>query len=152
MSVPEDLPVTRIRKLAEVPAFLAAMREFYDRLDERIAQHHPVCRNRGACCRFDEFGHDLFVTAAELACFLAERDLTEPGGESRTCPHQVSGSCRARQVRPMGCRIFFCESAGQGWQEALSESALAELRELHPRFSLPYAYVEWLGGLRRILA
>ena len=50
----------------------------------------------------------------------------------------------------MGCRIFFCESAGQGWQENLSEVGLQALRTLHERFDLPYAYVEWLDGLAQV--
>lgn len=147
-----DLPTARIRKLADDREFLSAMHDFYDRLQERIAAHHPVCRRRGDCCRFDAFDHRLYVTPAELAFFLAVAD-SKPAGdrEAAECPFLIDGLCGARFARPVGCRVFFCESAGQGWQEDLTESILVELRNLHERFELPYAYVEWLNALRRII-
>ena len=143
-----DLPIARIRELADDPRFLSAMRDFYDRLDERIAAHDPVCHRRGDCCRFDAFDHRLYVTPAELACFVGTVETEPAASDVAACPYQVGGLCRARHARPTGCRVFFCESAGAGWQESLTESALTELRRLHRRFDLPYAYVEWLCALR----
>ena len=143
-----ELPLTRIRELATEAAFLAAMRDFYAQLEGEAAAHRPVCRRRGDCCRFGEFGHRLYVTPAELAFFIGTNNSAlVAAAAATTCPYQVDGLCRVRSARPMGCRVFFCESAGQGWQESLTEAALLELRELHLRFVLPYAYVEWLGAL-----
>ncbi len=152
MISPVDLPLVRMRELAHDEEFLAVMRGFHERLETDIAAHRPVCRRRGDCCRFGNFGHQLYVTPAELAFFLGtvEAETVVPPG-ARACPYQIDGLCGVRLSRPMGCRVFFCESAGQGWQERLTESALAELRGLHARFALPYAYVEWLGALRQIM-
>ncbi len=52
----------------------------------------------------------------------------------------------------MGCRVFFCESADEGWQNELTEWALARLREMHQRFDVPYVYSEWLTALAGITA
>lgn len=146
-----QLPVERIRALAADREFLAAMHEFYAKLDRSVAAHRPVCRNRGVCCRFGEFGHRLYVTPLELAFFAAETEPLRPvPPAAAACPYQLEGLCDARSGRPMGCRIFFCESAGQGWQENLTESALGELRDLHERFDVPYAYVEWLDALVQV--
>lgn len=144
-----DIPITRIRELAGDREFLSAMGDFYARLEKRIADHHPVCRQCGACCRFDDFGHKLYVTPAEVAFFLGTVAV-EPAVERdpAACPYWIGGLCWARHSRPMGCRVFFCESAGLGWQEDLTESALADLRTLHESVNLPYAYVEWLQVLR----
>jgi hypothetical protein len=146
-----EIPVERVRALAADPDFLTAMRAFYDRLEAEIAKHRPVCRNRGDCCRFGEFGHRLYVTPLELAFFVGSLEQTRdvPGGAT-ACPYQVDGLCGARVSRPLGCRVFFCESAGKGWQEQLTESALGELRRMHQQFDVPYAYVEWLGALAEI--
>jgi len=147
-----DLPVARIRKLAGDGEFLSVVHEVYDWLEEEIAAHQPVCRRRGDCCRFVEFGHKLYVTSVELAFLLGTCDReSATGGMAGTCPYLIGDRCRARQSRPTGCRIFFCESSGQGWQEDLTESTLARLRDLHKRFDVPYAYVEWLSALRRII-
>lgn len=146
-----DLPVERIRALAGDERFIAAMDAFYQRLASQIDGHRPVCRNRGACCRFGEFGHRLYVTAVELAYFAGTvgRERAAPEAAS-ACPYQIEGLCDVRESRPMGCRVFFCESAGQGWQEDLTESALGELRTIHEQFDIPYAYSEWLTALRQL--
>ena len=149
-----ELPIARIRELAGNAEFLAAMADFYRALDARIADRDPTCACRGDCCRFAEFGHYLYVTSAEVAFFLAENTPAKspwpPPPPDGSCPFQHARMCTARQARPTGCRIFHCESSGHGWQEQLTEESLAELRELHQRFAMPYAYIEWLSALRQL--
>ncbi len=147
ISVP--LPVERIRRTAGDPRFAAAMRAFYDELDADVASRQPVCVNRGACCRFESFGHNLFVTSAELAYFLsgAGDPLLAPPDRS-SCPYQQGGKCTVRHLRPAGCRIFFCDPAQQEWQPAVTEAALHRLTAIGEQFGLPCAYVEWTDGLR----
>lgn len=147
------LPLAEIRRCAADPAFLSAMAEIYEQLDADIAARKPVCTNRGLCCRFGEFGHRLFVTPAELAWFLATTDgdgAVSPTEDS--CPYQRDGQCTARQGRPTGCRIFFCDPAAQEWQPGCSEDVLARLKTLHQRFDLPYAYLDWLAALSQLAA
>jgi hypothetical protein len=148
MIPPIELPLERMRALAHDPEFQEAMVDLYAGLDSEVSSHRPVCCNRGVCCRFGEFGHRLYVTPAELAYFAGSVGRAPPVAASPdSCPYQVGGLCEARGPRPMGCRVFFCESAGQGWQEDLTENYLRRLRSLHERFHLPYAYGEWLAGL-----
>ncbi len=66
------------------------------------------------------------------------------------CPFQKSGRCTTREGRPVGCRVFFCESAREVWQCEITEWALVRLRELHDRFAVPYSYQEWLTALDEI--
>ncbi|MCK4660698.1 MAG: YkgJ family cysteine cluster protein [Phycisphaerae bacterium] len=144
-----NLPHARIRELAGDPRFLSAVHDFYERLERQIAAHHPVCRTCSRCCRFGEFGHKLFVTPVELAFFLGTvGEKPEVVSLAEVCPYQVGNLCRAHESRPLGCRVFFCESSGAGWQEGLTESALVELRDMHEHFCVPYAYAEWLETLR----
>src|SRR5690606_10959533 len=103
------------------------------------------------CCRFESYGHRLYVTTVELAYFLA--NLTEPlkaPPDRGFCPYQVEGRCTARAARPAGCRIYFCDPAAQGWQPELTEAVLAELARVGERFELPYAYGEWTEALREL--
>jgi len=145
-----DFPIARIQALATDEAFTAAMDQLYAALDGRIAARGPTCINRGLCCRFDSFGHQLFVTSAELAYFVARLNGGPQPPSSGTCPFQIGGVCTVRSARPAGCRIFFCEAVSQGWQPDETEAALVELRRLHERFDLPYAYGEWLEALRQL--
>ncbi len=171
------LHFTPIQKASANPALLAELDAFFGQLDQRIADHQPVCRNRGACCKFDAFGHKLYVTTLELAYFrarhadrLLEQDsrpaqnhqeaagfslrVSSAGegasGAEQSCPYQQNGLCTTREGRPIGCRVFFCESADEGWQSELTEWALARLREMHERFDVPYVYSEWLMALAGI--
>jgi Fe-S-cluster containining protein len=65
-----------------------AVRDVYERLGREIEQRRPVCVASGRCCRFEEYGHRLFVTTMELAAFVHELGLVispSPGtpGEGR---------------------------------------------------------------------
>ena len=149
------LPVDDIRRCAANSDLLRAVRRLYDELDADIAAHNPECLNRGACCRFEAFGHRLFVTPVELAYFSVVS-----GGPIRVrlrrtgepCPDQVDGRCIARSARPAGCRIFFCDPDSRSWQPGLTERAIARLKELHRRFGVPYAYADWIPALEQMAA
>lgn len=147
-----DLPIQRIRALAEDAAFLDEMDKIYDALEARVAARQPICLNRGACCRFAQYDHSLYVTPVELAYFIARTNFpsTAAATDDATCPYQQSGLCNARQARPTGCRIFFCDPAASEWQPEESEVTLREIKALHQRFQVPYAYIEWLEALRRL--
>ncbi|MFP4145163.1 MAG: hypothetical protein ACOCTI_00235 [Phycisphaeraceae bacterium] len=140
------------RTAAGLPRVDRALRDLYARLDAEVASHEPVCRISGRCCRFREFGHRLYVTGLEIAWFLRqlpaeqhrEPDAADPAG---TCPYQLRGLCSTHTIRPMGCRVFFCQPGSEDWQNELYEFYLAELRDLHDREGLAYRYLDWIAGL-----
>jgi len=131
-----------------------AIRAIYDRLDEDIAARGPVCELSGRCCRFESFEHRLYVTGLEIAWFTARLDEASiarwceadlPGLDG--CPFQVAGRCSTHAIRPLGCRVFFCDPSAQAWQQPVTEHFLRALRELHDAHGLPYRYMEWRAGL-----
>lgn len=145
------LPLEEVRRCASHAVFVETVRDLYADLDAQIAARRPVCSNRGACCRFGEFGHRLFVTPIEVAYFLATAEGPVPRSEaSQTCPYQRGGLCTARVGRPAGCRIFFCDPDARSWQGPLTEATLARLKDLHERFNLPYAYLDWMQALGQL--
>lgn len=127
---------------------LAAVRDRYARLDADIAAQNPVCTNRGDCCKFDAFGHRLYVTDVELQYFLHhQRDAGLRAVTNGTCPYQIDGRCTARDHRPLGCRIFFCDPNAQAWQPPLYEQYLADLKRIGRDHGIDYRYTEWLTAL-----
>src|SRR5690348_3067409 len=46
-----------------------AIARVYDDLQHEIERVKPVCVMSGRCCRFEEFGHRLYVTTIETAAF-----------------------------------------------------------------------------------
>lgn len=75
--------------------------------------------------------------AADLAAAVAR------GG----CPFQVRNLCGVHAVKPLGCRVYFCDRSAQEWQQDLSERLLAEIRSLHDRHGVEYRYGEWRAML-----
>ncbi len=140
--------------------------------DAEIASLKPVCRASGRCCKFEEYGHRLYVTAAELVHFQnvispsidnRQSPIGNPSAPStvslpqffaqdqpRGCPYQIEGLCTARDARPLGCRIYFCDENAQSWQNDIYEKYHAQLRAVHERFGLPYRYLEWRDALREL--
>ena len=120
------------------------------RADEAIAYYEPTCWNRGECCRFGRAGHRLYVTTPELIHFGQTHAAWPVDRRADACPHQRDGRCTARQARPLGCRVFFCQASARWWQSAVTEQYLGQLRELGERFAVPYVYVEWITGLEAL--
>lgn len=109
----------------------------------------PVCIASGACCRFEAYGHRLYVTGLETAWTLRELGTT-PSLESVTaaamrgdCPFLQGSLCGAHTARPLGCRTYYCDPLAQVWQQDLSERLLARIRALHDSCGVPYRYGDW---------
>lgn len=140
-------PADRSGRATSPTPFERHMASLYADVDRAIAARDPVCTNRGHCCRFGEYGHRLFVTDVELQYFLSGVDRTAPSPGEDRCPYQLGGICTARDRRPLGCRVFFCDPNAQSWQPALYESGLRKLRDIGGRFGIGYRYREWLSAL-----
>lgn len=145
------LPIDDIIRHAQNPRLLRHMEQFYGELDREIARHPGQCWMKTACCRFDkQNGHRLFVTFLDVCYYLAR--YTPPAASGETCPHLSSGICQVRSVRPLGCRVYYCDPAAQHWQESVAESFLLRLKKLHNELHVPYFYADWLHVLDAIRA
>lgn len=147
-----DLPLPHPDELAEAvrqcrrdARFLVGLRDIYRRLDAITAHANLACRACGACCRFDQARHRLYLSTGELA-FLARTPQPQGGAAEGCCPYQVAPRCTARVYRALGCRVYFCE-APAGRCEQIYERFHNEVRSLHRGHNLPYRYLELLCGL-----
>ena len=118
----------------------------YADLERELAELRPLCRQSSRCCKFKEFGHQLWTTQLEID-YLVEheglpRDLA-PAGEG-VCPYLRDGLCGVRDHRMLGCRIYFCDAGYAGAMGPLYEKYHARIKELHRRHDLPYEYGEFL--------
>jgi Fe-S-cluster containining protein len=130
---------------ADDPQVQAGLLEIFQATTEAIERRGPTCWLSGLCCKFDAYGHRLYVTGLETAWLLRQGPDFPPNPDDAVggCPFQVAKLCKAHAIRPLGCRVFFCQQGTEEWQQALYEEQLAELRRLHERFDLPYRYMEW---------
>jgi Fe-S-cluster containining protein len=124
--------------------------DFQREVDER----RPRCDASGRCCRFQEYGHRLYVTTIELAAFVhAVRGVNAAAVEGQregVCPYQVDSLCSVHTIRPFGCRVFFCDPTAGQWQNEQYERFHAALQGLHEELKVPYRYLEWLGALKEL--
>lgn len=125
----------------------------YSEADQRIRQIAPICELSGRCCRFDDYGHRLYVTTAELATFVAMARKT-PVPTTLTqridgsgCRFQQGKLCMVHQLRPMGCRMFYCDPRTQQPLQTLFEEYHQKLKRLHEEMDVPYCYLEWRTAL-----
>ncbi|MBN9121006.1 MAG: hypothetical protein J0I06_17955 [Planctomycetes bacterium] len=103
----------------------------YAAADAAIAAVGPRCDASGRCCHFTEYGHTLFISAFEAELLLAGALLCTEGPFSRDgCPYQVNGLCTAREHRPLGCRIYFCDPSFQDRMVEITEESLAALKRI----------------------
>jgi Fe-S-cluster containining protein len=118
------------------------LRALYDQLDAEVARLGPVCQLSGRCCRFQEYGHTLFVSSLEVEFLLSHApEPKRPLDQGQTCPWQdAENRCVARGARPLGCRVYFCDPGYQGAGEELSEQSIARLKRLTEAHNLPWNY------------
>ena len=118
--------------------------ELYAEVDAAVAAAGPVCVASGRCCRFKEYGHTLFVSNLEADVLLAAAPPYVKPVSSDFCPFQKGNLCTAREPRPLGCRIYYCDpnyqTAGQRLSGACQSARWADDEgPAHPaRFRQPW--------------
>lgn len=122
--------------------FREPLHAIYSALDAEIASLAPRCDLSGRCCRFEEFDHTLFVSSPEAALLIADApEPARPLDSGATCPWQDSrGLCTARDARPLGCRVFFCDPTYQHAGQELAERSIRALKTLVETLDLPWNY------------
>jgi Fe-S-cluster containining protein len=172
----DDAAIARAWLLAaRSPAIAAELESIYADVAGEIASRGPACWASGRCCNFAKTGHLLYVTGLEAAYTVVRRaDLgtvaasnaqgTRPpqplpaGGTLSLqqvdaaralgdCPFLEGNLCGAHTIKPLGCRVYFCDESAQSWQHDLTERALEQIRAVHDRHGLAYRYGEWRAML-----
>ena len=158
-----------VNAAAQRPEVAAGVGALYADVQAAIDERRPRCDVSGRCCRFEEYGHRLYVTTAELAgfvnqlpvvsCQLPVKDRGLPvlatgnsqlATSSPGCPFQRSKLCTVHPIRPFGCRMFFCDPTSTEWQNEAYERFHARLKDLHRELNVPYFYVEWRRALAEL--
>jgi Fe-S-cluster containining protein len=137
-----------------------AVLRIYVQVQAEIDRRRPRCEMSGRCCRFEEFGHRLYVTTLELAAFVHDlprpEQMVPPLGQSIAawdgtgCAYQIGRLCGIHGIRPFGCRMFFCDASATEWQQSLYERFHGTLKRLHEELDVPYFYVEWRRAVRML--
>ena len=163
------------------PSIATGLEAVYELVARETAERKPLCQASGRCCNFKKWGHYLYVTGIEAAYTLVKyrekpeafdvrphQPLPVGGSTERTrtvslaqiddartqgdCPFLIGTLCGVHTIKPLGCRVYFCDETAQEWQRDLSERALRMIRELHDSHNIEYRYGEWRAMLDRVVA
>jgi hypothetical protein len=114
--------------------------ELYEAVDREVAAAGPVCVASGRCCRFKEHGHVLYLSNVEADVLLAAAPPYEQPATPDCCPFQKDNLCTAREPRPLGCRVYFCDPAYQETGNRITEDYLRLLKELADAHGVAWRY------------
>ncbi len=67
------------------------------------------------------------------------------------CPFQQANLCGVHLIKPVACRVYFCDKSAQDWQNDLAEQMHERVRGLHTSHGVPYLYAEWRGLLELVI-
>jgi hypothetical protein len=118
----------------------AEVLQIYAEVDRAVAAAGPVCVASGRCCRFKEYGHVLYVSNLEADVLLAAAPPYEQPVTPDYCPFQKDKLCTAREPRPLGCRVYYCDPNYQETGNLLTEKYLQRLKELASAHGVEWRY------------
>ena len=114
--------------------------ELYAEVDRDVAAAGPVCVASGRCCRFKEWGHTLFLSNLEAEQLLADAPPYDQPVSADFCPFQKDMLCTAREPRPLGCRVYFCDPNYQSTAQQITEKYLRKLKDLAETHGIAWRY------------
>jgi Fe-S-cluster containining protein len=114
--------------------------DLYAEVDAAVAAAGPKCESSGRCCRFTEWGHVLYLSHLEAELLLESAPSYDQPVSADGCPFQKDKLCMAREPRPLGCRIYFCDPNYQVTASVIMEEALAKLKRLAEEHGLGWRY------------
>jgi hypothetical protein len=114
--------------------------DLYKDVDGEVAAAGPVCIASGRCCRFKEYGHVLFVSNLEAEVLLADAPAYHQPVTPDFCPFQKENLCTAREPRPLGCRVYYCDPAYQETGTQITEKYLQKLKALAEEAGAAWRY------------
>jgi hypothetical protein len=114
--------------------------ELYAEADREVAASGPVCVASGRCCRFKEYGHVLYLSSIEADVLLSAAPPYDTPVSEEFCPFQKANLCTAREPRPLGCRVYYCDPTYQDACNRIMEKYTRRLKTLCAEEGLTWCY------------
>ncbi len=145
-----SIPAPDVERRLGKTAALERLDVLFEELDAEVRELGATCSLRGDCCDFPTAGHRLYTSRLEAERFARGVDLTEWDPESGLCPAWEDRKCTAREHRPVGCRVYFCDPAFEERVHDLMERTVTQLKWLHDRAGLPWSYRDVFAHLSEL--
>jgi Fe-S-cluster containining protein len=111
----------------------------YDWADAKVVAAGPKCEASGRCCRFSEYGHTLYLSEIEAEVLL-ETAPAYDAVSAASCPFLVNNLCVAREERPLGCRVYFCDPSFKNCMQDIMEAGIGHLKRITQEAGTQWRY------------
>jgi Fe-S-cluster containining protein len=112
----------------------------YRAVDAALAPWADTCSACGRCCDFATHEQVLYVTELEWALLISRCGPPDRSAPPHRCPYQAGSLCSAREVRPLGCRTFFCDAEAAGHGRDCFEAFLRRMAPVREEAGLDISY------------
>ncbi len=139
-----DNLLAAISRARSKPECLRELQDLLAEAERDVVALGLTCGGCGECCDFATAEHRLYASTAEIALLVSAG--TPPETAELRCGYQQEGLCVGRAVRPLGCRMYFCNEGDLRYQ-TIYERTHERIGELHQTAKIPYFYVELTAAL-----
>jgi hypothetical protein len=80
------------------------------------------------------------VSNLEANVLLSSAPAYQQPASPDFCPFQKDNLCTAREPRPLGCRIYYCDPTYQETSNRLTEQSLQRLKNLADEYGAEWRY------------
>ena len=142
------------------------LKQIYDELQAELdlLSVELDCKACGDCCDFRVFEHIPYVTNIELKFIRAELKKNSEGCKDaaccvstesqdlKLCPFYRDKKCIAHQLRPLSCRVYFCnQEYEKKFSSQIYEKYHQKIKELHKNNNVEYLYCRLVKELQQII-
>ena len=82
----------------------------------------------------------MYISNLEADVLLSAAPPYEVPVSTDFCPFQKGTLCTAREPRPLGCRVYFCDPAYRERSHEITEKYLRRLKELAAEHDIEWRY------------
>lgn len=125
-----------------------ALLEIYDDVERELTSRGYACRACGKCCDFEANDYKLYASQIEKQLVIEKAGRRPVLVNGCCCFLDAAGKCTIHAWRPLGCRTYFCDRAGErNATEELHERALARIKETATRHETGWQYGWFFASL-----
>ena len=122
----------------------------YQRLEKELTQLNPGCNTCGTCCNFSTFGHVLYTSSIEVDYITQYVEVPDFNISDNVCPFLKDNQCSIRDIRTLGCRIYYCNPHYKDTLYNLYEKYHHVIKELSKKYNGQWKYLPFLSQLAEL--
>lgn len=125
----------------------AELEKLYQLLEKELTGLNPGCDRCGTCCDFRAFDHVLYASSIEVGLIARKVEIPDFNVADNICPFLKDNQCSIRDLRTLGCRIFYCNPSYKQILSEMYEKYYHMIKDLGIRYNVQWKYLPFLNHL-----